>query len=311
MKILFMGTPEFSVASLDTMIKNNYDVVGVFTQPDKPKGRGHKLLSSAVKIYALEHNIKVYQPTTLKDNAVLDLLKELSPELIVVTAYGKLLPKYVLDFPKYGCINIHASLLPKLRGAAPIQWSIINGDTKTGITSMYMAQKLDAGDILIAKECDISPDETASSLHDKLMELSTSVLKETLLKVENNTLEPKVQNESLVSYASLLTNENTVIDFNKSNEEVYNFIRGLSLFPAAKTCLNDVNFKILSSLISDEIIDKPAGSITITKKKVLVSCKNKSCIEILELVPKGSKKMRATDYFNGHKINEMDRFNEC
>ena len=252
MKIVFMGTPEFAVPCLQRLIDCGHEISGVFTQPDKPKGRHGVLTPPPVKELALKNGIKVYQPTKMRDGTALEMLKEASPELVIVVAYGKILPKEILEFPKYGCINIHASLLPKLRGAAPIQWSVINGFEKTGVTSMQMDEGLDTGDMLLSEEIEIGENETSGELHDRLSLLGADVLEKTISALENGELKPIKQNESEFTYAPMLSKELSPIVWNLTAREVHNKIRGLSPWPGASAVLNGKTVKIKSSLLAPE-----------------------------------------------------------
>ena len=307
MKILFMGTPDFAVPCLDRLISDGHNVCAVFTQPDKPKGRSFSLTASPVKEFAITHNIPVYQPITLKDNATLQILEEIDPELIVVTAYGKLLPKYILDYPQYGCINIHASLLPKYRGASPIQWSIVNGETFTGVTSMYMVKEMDAGDILLKTQISIDFEDNAETLHDKLAAIGAENLSETLKLLECGKLIRTPQDDSYVTFAPILTNSNTKIDWTKSSAFVYNFVRGLNPVPMAHTTFHNKLFKILKVMPSDKSFQAICGEIIYDEGYYYVMCKN-TCVLLLLLIPEGGKKMSAEDYFRGHRLSVGDRF---
>ena len=242
MRIIFMGTPEFSVPCLEALINSNNEVVGVFTQPDKPKGRGYEMTPPPVKVCATEHNIPVFQPVSMRNGEALEIINSLNADLIIVVAFGKILPKEILESVKYGCINIHASLLPKLRGAAPIQWSIINGETETGVTSMQMDVGLDTGDMLIKKSIPITENMNAGELHDALSVMGAEVLIETIDNIDN--LEPQKQVDELSNYAPMLSKELCPIDFSKSAQEVHNKIRGLSPWPVATTKINGKNYKI-------------------------------------------------------------------
>ena len=233
MNIVFMGTPDFAVPCLRALLDAGYPVTGVFTQPDKPKGRGYQLAPPPVKEFALTQNLPVFQPKTMRDGEALEQLKGCNPDLIVVVAYGKLLPKEVLELPRFGCINVHASLLPKYRGAGPVQWSIINGEEKTGVTTMYMAEALDTGDMLESASLEIGENETADELMERLSHLGAELLISTVKKAEEGTLKPIPQDESLSSYVSMLDKEMARLDFNKPAKEVHNLIRGLSSWPCA------------------------------------------------------------------------------
>ncbi|MDE5993716.1 MAG: methionyl-tRNA formyltransferase, partial [Oscillospiraceae bacterium] len=250
MNIIFMGTPDFAVPCLKALIDSGENVTAVFTQPDKPKGRGYKLTPPPVKEVALTHNIPVYQPLSLKKGedaeTAMKTITELAPDLIIVVAYGKILPKAILDAPKY-CINVHASLLPKYRGAGPIQWSVLNGEKVTGVTTMLMAEGIDTGDMLLSKSTEIGENETASELHDRLSELGAEVLLETVKAVKSDSLTPVPQEDSQSTHAPMLTKDMCPIDFSKSAQEVHNQIRGLSAFPCATTVLDGKRLKVYRS----------------------------------------------------------------
>jgi len=287
-KILFMGTPEFARVSLERLIDEKYDVCAVVTQPDKPKGRGHKLQPPPVKELAAEHNIPVFQPETLKNNAFAETLAELNPDVIIVVAYGKILPKYILDYPKLGCINVHASLLPKYRGAAPIHRCIIDGETQTGITTMYMAEGLDTGDMILKSAFDITETMTVGELHDSLAILGGDILVETLEKISNGTAPREPQDEALATYAAKLDRDTGRIDWTKSARDIVNLIRGTNPYPTAFTTYKDEILKIHSAEIGKqgdmEILAGDGIAVTIT-----------------EVQPPGKKKMSAKDYLNGRR----------
>ncbi len=307
LKILFMGTPDFAVKGLERLIKEGYEIVGAVSQPDRPKGRGHKTVPTPVKQCALDNNIEVFQPETLKNESLLPLLKEKNPDIIIVIAYGRILPEYILNFPKYGCINIHASLLPKYRGSAPIQWSIINGDKKSGVTSMYMVKELDAGDILIKKEIPIEDDDTAGTLFDKLAVLGADVLCETLKLLPEGKITPEKQGDDF-TLAPMLTKANTAVDFCKTVKEVCNFVRGLNPFPCAYSYLRGESMKILSCKASDYSKKAEIGEIVTEKNAVYVKCAD-GFAELLTVVPNGKRAMSAAEYFRGHPIQEGECFN--
>jgi len=303
LKIVFMGTPEFAVPCLKKLISDGHDVLGVFTQPDKPKGRGYTITPTPVKLTALENNISVYQPSTLKDGEALSILKELNPELVIVVAYGKILPKEILDLPQNGCVNIHASILPKYRGAAPIQWSVINGDKQTGVTSMYMEQGLDTGDMLITGTLEIGENETAGELHDRLSILGADVLSQTIVKMQNGELTRIKQDDNLSTYSPMLDKSLCSIDWNESAQTTHNKIRGLSPWPVATAVLQDKTVKIHSSVLSNEKGSK-SGEVMLSNKSLIVSCGDGKCIEILQLQAQGSNRMSAQDFLRGHKIEK-------
>ena len=307
MRVVFMGTPDFAVPCLQKLIDLGHEVTGVFTQPDKPQGRKMIMTPPPVKVLAEENGIKVYQPTKMRDGTALEMLKEANPELCIVVAYGKILPKEILEYPKYGCINIHASLLPKLRGAAPTQWSIINGFDKTGVTSMQMDEGLDTGDMLIMRDIDITENMTAGELHDELSLLGASVLEETIDALLKNELRPEKQNHDEFTYAPMLSKELSPIDWNLSACEVHNKIRGLSPWPSANAKLNGKTVKIHKSILTDTK-GEFAGQIVETGKRLVVCCGDKNCIEILNLQAEGKKAMSAADFMRGNQVNVGDIF---
>lgn len=302
MKIVFMGTPEFSVPCLERLISDGEDVVGVFTQPDKPKGRGYELSFSPVKECALKHNIPVFQPKSMKDGEALKIISSLEPDLSIVVAFGKILPKEILYAPKYNSINIHASLLPAYRGSAPMQWSILNGEKKTGVTSMLMDEGIDTGDMLLKKEVEITENMTAGELHDILSALGAELMSETVSELKNNNLNPLKQDDALSNYAPMLSKELCPIDFSLSAQEVHNKIRGLSPWPVATAMLNGKKIKIHSSVINEKIKGKP-GVVAEADNVITVGCGDNKCIDILELQLEGKKRMKSKDFLLGHKIS--------
>lgn len=302
MKIIFMGTPEFSVPCLEALIKSENEVVGVFTQPDKPKGRGYEMTPPPVKVCAVENNIPVFQPLSMRDGEALEIINSLNADLIIVVAFGKILPKDILESVKYGCINIHASLLPKLRGAAPIQWSIINGESETGVTSMQMDVGLDTGDMLIKKSIPITENMNAGELHDALSVMGAEVLIETINNIDN--LNPEKQNDELSNYAPMLSKELCPIDFSKSAQEVHNKIRGLSPWPVATTKINGKNYKIhKSQILSEEFVGK-TGEIVDNNNRLVVVCGDGISLEILEIQAEGKRKTDTASFLRGHKIEK-------
>lgn len=309
LRILFMGTPEFAVPCLEQLIKDGYDICGVFTQPDKPKGRGYVMTPPPVKVCAMEHNLPVYQPEKMRDGKALDIINKLNPQLIIVVAYGKILPKEILDFPQYGCINVHASLLPKYRGAAPIQWSVINGETETGVTLMKMDTGLDTGDMLYCQSTPIDQDETAGQLHDRLSVLGAKTLSNGLKLFFDNRLTAQKQDDNLSCYAPMLDKSLCNIDWNNSAKDIHNKIRGLSPWPVAISKLNGKIIKIHSSSLVKDTSDIPkfeAGTIFSNDGHMFVSCAD-NIIEITELQLEGKKKMSAQQFLLGHLINEPQK----
>ena len=308
MNIVFMGTPEFAVPCLKALIDSGENVQAVLTQPDKPKGRGYKLTPPPVKELALTHDIPVYQPESLKkgENAqkTVEILKSLSPDIIVVVAYGKILPKEVLDIPKHFCINVHASLLPKYRGAGPIQWSVLNGETETGVTTMVMAEGLDTGDMLMKASLKIGENETASELHDRLSELGAKLLLDTIKAVKSGNFTRTVQNDEESNYAPMLSKDLCPINFLKTAQEIHNQIRGLSDWPCATATLDGKRIKIFRSSISDiEYKDKKPGEI-VDEKKFTFVCGDGKCINIEELQTDGGKRMKTEDYLRGNSLEK-------
>ncbi len=303
MKILFMGTPEFAVPCLETLTNSDHVVCGVVTQPDKPAGRGHKLTPPPVKVVAENSGIEVFQPETLKDFAFQAELRRLNPDLIVVVAYGKILPEYILNYPKYGCINVHASLLPKYRGAGPIQWSVINGEKKTGITTMLMEKGLDTGDMLLRAETEIGEYETADQLHDRLMVLGAKLLMETIGQLENNTLKPEKQNDEESTYAPMISKDMAKIDWNKSSGEIISLIYGMNSWPVAYTNYCGEMMKIYTAIKGSAAKGKPGQILNVDKSGIEILCGDKNTIIATKIQFKGSKAMEVRDWLNGHKID--------
>lgn len=304
MRIVFMGTPDFAVPSLKGLIGAGHEIVGVYTQPDKPKNRGMKLTQSPVKEAALAEGIPVYQPQTLREDGVLETLTGLAPELIVVAAYGKLLPKAVLDLPRYGCINVHSSLLPKYRGAAPINWAVINGERETGVTIMYMAQALDAGDIISQEATPIDPDETVETLHDRLAEIGGRLLVRTIEEIAAGTAKRIPQVEAEHTYAPMLDRALCPLDFQKSAKALHDQIRGLTPWPATTAKVGGVSFKVYASALTGETTGKEPGAlVSADKRGIKVACGDGQVLTITEVQAPGKKRMSAADYLRGHPLN--------
>ncbi len=295
MRAVFMGTPDFAVPCLQSMINDGTEVVGVFTQPDKPKGRGYTLTPPPVKVCAAENGIEVYQPTTLKDGEAFRIISQLAPDMIIVVAYGKILPKEILDYPKYGCINVHASLLPEYRGAAPIQQAVLDGKEKTGVTAMYMDIGLDTGDMLMKAELEIGENETADELHDRLSALGAELIIKVIHSAENGSLRREKQDDSRSSYAKMLTKEMSKIDFSKSAQEIHNQVRGLNSWPSASAVLNGKRVKIHRTLITE---GKGESGQVLSINPLVVAC-GEGALEIIEIQPEGKKKMNAQAFVNG------------
>lgn len=307
LRIVFMGTPEFAVGILDTIIKNNYEVVGVITAADKPAGRGQKIKYSAVKEYALEHNLNLLQPTNLKDEAFLSELKSLNANLQVIVAF-RMLPEVVWRMPELGTFNLHASLLPNYRGAAPINWAIINGETKTGVTTFFIDDKIDTGAMILNKEIAIGADENAGELHDRLMVLGSEAVVETLALLEKGTVSTTIQEDNPeIKTAYKLNRENCKIDWTKPAAEIHNLIRGLSPYPSAWCIFKDNDeewsVKIYESKIISENHSYTIGTIITTKKEIKVAVKD-GFIEIVSIQFPGKKKMRSNELLNGVSFSE-------
>lgn len=303
MKILFMGTPDFAVPSLEALVAAGHQVVGVFSQPDKPKNRGMKLLPTPVKVCAQAHAIPVFQPTKLRDGTALDTIRQLAPDLIVVAAYGRILPQEILDAPPLGCINVHSSLLPKYRGSAPIHWAILNGDQETGVTIMHMALALDAGDIIAQKTTPIDPDETVETLHDRLAQLGAELLVETVARIADGTATRTPQEESQVTLAPMLSRALSPMDWTRPARALHDQVRGLIPWPAAVTELNGTRCKIFATTVLQETTGKAPGSILAADKKGLkVACGEGTVLQIDKLQADGGKRMAAADYLRGHPI---------
>jgi methionyl-tRNA formyltransferase len=302
LRIVFMGTPEFAVGILDTIVKNNYDVVGVITAADKPAGRGQKIKYSAVKEYALENNLKLLQPINLKEEHFLEELKNLNANLQVVVAF-RMLPEVVWKMPKFGTFNLHASLLPNYRGAAPINWAIINGETKTGVTTFFIDEKIDTGAMILSEEIEITPNENAGELHDKLMAIGSKAVLKTLFIIENGNITTTIQKDTdEIKTAYKLNKENCKIDWTKSGKEIHNLIRGLSPYPCAWCYFvdgeNEWSVKIYKATFIEEEHPFKINSIISTKKELKITVEN-GFIVINELQFPGKKKMLAKELLNG------------
>ena len=303
MKILFMGTPDFAVPSLQALIDAGHEIVGVFTQPDKPKNRGMKLQPPPVKVVALEHDIPIFQPTKLRDGTALETIQSLAPELIVVAAYGRILPQEILDYPKLGCINVHSSLLPKYRGSAPIHWAILNGDAESGVTIMNVVLELDAGDIISQAVTPIDPDETVETLHDRLADMGAKLLVDTVVSIENGTATRTPQQADLVTHAPMLSRALSPMDFTRPARELHNQVRGLIPWPAAVTELNGTRCKILSTSVLEETTGKAPGTVIAADKTGLkLACGGGTVLQINELQADGGKRLKAADYLRGYPI---------
>ena len=302
MRVVYMGTPDFAVKPLEALISNNYEVVGVFTQPDKPVGRKAVLTPPPVKVVAENNNIPVFQPDSLKNGEGVRILETLKPDVVIVVAYGKILPKDFLAFAKYGCINIHGSILPEYRGAAPIQWSVLDGKEFAGVTSMQMNEGLDTGDILLVEKIKIQENETSGDLYERLTVLGADVLLKTLEAIKNNSLNPQKQDDSKSSYAKMLDKSLSKIDWNLSAQEVHNKIRGLDPWPVALTRFDGKNLKLFRSRLLNEEYNKSAGTVIKSKDGIVVVCGDKKAVLITEVQLEGKKRMSALDFSRGANL---------
>ena len=302
MRILFMGTPEFAVASLKRLVEDGHQVCGVFTQPDKPKNRGHKMAFSPVKEYALTVGIPVYQPLKMRDGAALDIVRELAPELIVVAAYGKLLPEDILNTPPYGSINVHSSLLPKYRGAAPINWAILNGERVTGVSIMYMAKELDAGDVILCRETPIDPDEDAQALTARLALLGADALAEAVEQLKNGTAQRTAQDHSAFTYAPMLDRSLSPMDFTRSAQQLHDQVRGLIPWPCASMTLDGRTVKVYRTAIGGETVLAAGRIAEAGKQGLAIACGDGRLLRVLELQAEGGRRMAAADYLRGHPV---------
>lgn len=304
MRILFMGTPDFAVASLRRLVEDGHEICGVFTQPDKPKNRGMKLIPSPVKEYALMQNLTLYQPLKARDGAAMSIVEQLAPELIVVAAYGKILPEELLNYPKYGSINVHSSLLPKYRGAAPINWAILNGETETGVSIMYMAAAPDAGDVIAQANTPIDPEEDAQTLTARLAELGAAALSETVTALAEGTATRTPQDESAFTYAPMLSRELSPIDWTRSAHAINCQIRGLIPWPAASTdSVTGETMKVFRSKESgEETTANPGTILSADKRGIAVACGDGKVLYLTEIQALGGKRMAAADYLRGHPI---------
>ena len=302
MRILFMGTPEFAVASLKRLVEDGHQVCGVFTQPDKPKNRGHKMAFSPVKEYALTVGIPVYQPLKMRDGAALGIVRELAPELIVVAAYGKLLPEDILNTPPYGSINVHSSLLPKYRGAAPINWAILNGERVTGVSIMYMAKDLDAGDVILCRETPIDPDEDAQALTARLALLGADALAEAVEHLKNGTAQRTAQDHSAFTYAPMLDRSLSPRDFTRSAQQLHDQVRGLIPWPCASMTLDGRTVKVYRTAIGGETALAAGRIAEAGKQGLAIACGDGRLLRVLELQAEGGRRMAAADYLRGHPV---------
>ena len=307
MRIVFMGTPAFAVPCLQRLIDLGHTVTGVFTQPDKPQGRHGVLTAPPVKVLAQNYDLPVHQPEKMKDGTALALLQSAAPDLVIVVAYGKILPQALLDVPQYGCINIHASLLPQLRGAAPIQWSILNGFNETGVTAMQMDAGLDTGDMLLARSLAIDPNETAGALSERLSALGADVLEETLAALQAGTLTRTPQPADF-TYAPMLSKALSPVDWRRTARQIHDQIRGLSPWPGATANLGGKTVKLHQSALLDQTSDAAPGTVLAADHRLVVVCGDGVCIEILTLQAQGKRAMPAADFLRGNPVAAGDLF---
>lgn len=297
-----MGTPEYSVKTLDALINAGHEIVGVFAQPDKPVGRKRVLTPPPVKVFAESKNIPIFQPDTLRDGVALEQIKALSPEIIVVVAYGKILPKEILNIAKYGAINGHASLLPLYRGASPIQWAIVCGEKKTGITIMYMDEGMDTGDIIMTEEVIIGDDETADELFDRLSFISANLTVKAIKKIADGIATRTPQDESKATYAPILKKEMALMDFSKTAQELSCLVRGFYSWPCAYFMLDSKRIKVIRAKALSKTTQQPCGTVIVSDTRIEIACGNGTVLELLEVQPEGSKAMPVAVMQNGKKI---------
>ena len=302
MRVVFMGTPDIAAVCLKKIIADGFEVADVYTQPDRPKNRGMKLAFSPVKEVALAHGLPVFQPENFREDEAVEQLRALQPDVVAVVAYGRILPQRVLDIPAQGCINIHASILPAYRGSAPYQWAVLDGQTETGVTAMYLCREMDAGDMIDVAKTPIGPDETAGQLLDRLAVLGADLLSKTLTSIENGTVTAVAQDSSLATYAPMLDKTMCPIDWTKTAQQVHDHVRGMNPWPVATTQLAGKRFKIYTTAIVDgKEAAAPGTVLGITKTGLQIAC-GEGAVEIRVLQAEGGKRMAAPDYFRGHPL---------
>ena len=304
MRIVFMGTPDFAVPSLEALLKSEHQVVGVVTQPDRPKGRGQEVVFSPVKVVCQRKGIPVLQPLKMKDPAFLDALRRWTPDVIAVTAYGRILPPAILALPPRGCINVHGSLLPKYRGAGPIQWAVIRGEQQTGITTMFMAEGMDTGDMLLQETVEIRADDTAGTLAPRLAEVGGRLLVETLRRLEAGTLTPQPQDDAQATMAPLLKKEDGVVDWTLPAAEIANRVRGLSPWPGAYTYVNGERWVLWRVAVGKEVSGSAPGTVTKVSKDRVEVATGDGTIQLIEIQPSNSRRMTMAQYLAGHRLAE-------
>ena len=302
MRVVFMGTPDIAATCLKKIIADGFNVVGVYTQPDRPKGRGMKMVYSPVKEVAVANGLPVYQPENFRDEETVAQLQELAPDVVAVVAYGRILPQTVLDIPTDGCINIHASILPAYRGSAPYQWAVLDGLEETGVTAMYLCREMDAGDVIDVAKTPIGPDETAGELLDRLAVLGADLLSVTLKKFEKGAVSAVPQDSAKATYAPMLDKTMCPIDWSKTARQVHNHVRGMNPWPVATAQIQGKTFKVYTTAIVDEQVDSAPGTLlALTKTGLKIAC-GEGAVEIRVLQAEGGKRMAAPDYFRGHPI---------
>lgn len=303
MRIVFMGTPDFAAASLEKLIENKYDIVGVFTQPDKPRDRGMKLSFSPVKQLSIDNGIPVFQPSKMRDGTALEAIKSLSPDILVVVAYGRILPDDILTVPPLGAVNVHASLLPKYRGAAPVQWAVLNGDEISGVSTMYLASEMDTGDVIYTAETPVGEFETSGELFDRLMHMGAELLDKTLRDIERGTAPRTPQDHGKASYVTMLDKSMSPIDWNKSPREINKWVCGMQPWPTATMELGGETFKVFKVSYTENTTEKAPGAVVSAGKHgIEMACGGGRTLVVTELQAPGKKRMKAADYLLGHPI---------
>lgn len=303
MRIVFMGTPDFAAASLEKLIENKYDIVGVFTQPDKPRDRGMKLSFSPVKQLAIDNGIPVFQPTKMRDGTAFEAIKSLSPDILVVVAYGRILPDDILAVPPLGAVNVHASLLPKYRGAAPVQWAVLNGDEISGVSTMYLASEMDTGDVIYTAETPVGEFETSGELFDRLMHMGAELLDKTLRDIESGTAPRTPQEHDKASYVTMLDKSMSPIDWNKSPREINKWVCGMQPWPTATMELGGETCKVFKVSYTENTTEKAPGTVVSAGKQgIEMACGGGRTLVVTELQAPGKKRMKAADYLLGHPI---------
>ena len=305
MRIVFMGTPDFAAASLQELLRENFDVVGVFTQPDKPKGRGMEIAFSPVKQVALDAGLPVFQPEKMRDGTALSILQQLHPDILAVVAYGRILPDDILALPRYGAVNVHGSLLPKYRGAAPIQWAVLNGDKTTGVSTMYLAHDMDTGDIIYTDETPIGEFETSGELFDRLMKMGARLLVKTLRDIDSGIAPRTPQDETKASYVSMLDKSLCPIDWNKTPRAIVKQIYGLQPWPVATMQLQGNTYKVFAAAYTDQRTSLSPGSlVSAGEDGIEIACGGGETLRITELQASGKKRMAAADFLRGHPLKQ-------